>query len=1148
MNVFKIKVTLKGEATDNIKKIQSSLKLRALIAEVQKHYNIVLKKINDTSCEFDLEVTDGSASKNSIGEFLSLHISNSDFDVSVDEAATAASDDFLKKIRKAKEEAEKKEDSASETKSEEKKESDTKKADGEEDSLSSDFEKKLRKYFGKDTKEEPKEARDIMTEIRALIGAEHFKQKAEDLVKVAPKLSKLKNYFSATKFLFSIDDGNGLTKTSTLLAELLHSLGLTDSPKIAELSPIPYHEDGEKLEPYKREYKTFFQINGSYGIWVVDITKVYSHIGREHYREFFKEIFGNESCPIVVFRVPYLDEQARASVEEVLSDQFLLHSVPFTPLSMDELYTYACKIAEKFGFEFTENADEALANVFAKEKSDGKFYGFRTVDKVVRNIIYNKVKNDCDSITITAEDIINDDELFFESQGKSGEEQLAMLYGLEDVVKQINDTVGFIEYAKKNNPELAPSFHMKFVGNPGTGKTTVARILGKILKDRGILRTGVFFEYNGNDFAGKYVGHSAPKTAQMCRDAYGGVMFIDEAYALSPGKEDGGSFKREALNTLLAEMENHRNDMIIIFAGYEDELDELMRQNPGLDQRVPYTIRFNNYSKETLANIFISMASKKFNYEKEFVDTVKKYFEELPNNIYYSPSFANARYVRNLFERTISKAVMRSRLEKKEVATLTCPDFLKAADELKAMSTASSVFGKDKSGATMFSEERAKVKFSDVCGQEEAKEMLAEIVDYLKNPDKFKAIGARVPKGALLYGPPGTGKTMLAKAVAGEAKVPVLTISGNDFISGYVGKGAESVASLFGKARKISPCIIFIDEIDSIGTSRDSGSQSEVLMQLLTEMDGFNDDKTIIVLAATNRPDALDPALRRPGRFDREIPVELPDLEGRIAILSYYLNSTAHVDGIDLRAIGSLTSGFSGAELRNIVNEAAHRAIREKRTEITQLDLAESVEVVAVGYIKKNKILSEKEKLIVCYHEIGHALLAALQTHTAPVKKITVVPRTGGTLGYVLNVDDEQKSLLTKTEMENRIAVSVAGRAAEQLHFGEITTGASNDISKATAVARAIVATYGMTDEFGMVCFEQHSNSYLGNSSRMNCSDATARLIDQKVVEIVKKQYDKAIKLLSENKKLLDELASFIFDKETITGEQFMEIFHKYYA
>ncbi len=1131
MSILRVSVKYKKEA-DLRARINSSIALRGLLEGLKKERDIDVESVSDISCVFTIDVSSDNMSRAELYECVGKFISLDDYEILVNLQGSEIKTDKPK--------------------------------NDEDDDETVDKRSLVKKSSGVKTDEPgiikskptnvPREADDdngteaVLKKIDALIGADDFKAKAHELVKVAPKLKDLDNYLSNSRFLFSIDDGNGITTAATLLAELLCALGLIKEAAVTERDPVPFVDNPNEMNSIMKSFRDDVRGYRAFGrVNVIDLSKCYNELSKDMYRTFLKEVCSGEGLPLIVFRIPFLEDQVRVSVEESLSDQFVLHSVPFVPMSMEELYTYAVKVAKKFGYEFDDGMRTTMDELIAKEKSDGKFYGFRTVDKVVRTLIYKKAKNGLGAPDIIAPaDIRDEHEELSELHGLSGEEQLHMLTGLDGVVKQIEEIVSFIEYAK-DDKSLSPSFHMRFIGNPGTGKTTVARILGKMLKDRGILRTGVFFEYSGNDFIAKYVGHTAPKTAQMCRDAYGGVLFIDEAYALSPGNNDRGSsdYRQEALNTILTEMENHRTDMLVIMAGYEDEIDELMQHNPGLSQRMPYTIRFDNYSKEDLFNIFISMTSKKFMYDSEFVDTVRNYFDNLPNNVYYSPTFSNARYVRNLYERTIGKAVLRAHLAKNSVATLVPSDFLKAVEEIKNTATSSSVYGKDKSGATMFSEEKARIKFSDVCGQEEAKELLAEVVDYLKNPDKYKTIGARVPKGALLYGPPGTGKTMMAKAVAGEAGVPVLTVAGTDFKGALVSDGSDRVRQLFEKARKISPCIIFIDEIDSIGESRTHGNNSTALMQLLTEMDGFDDTKTVIVLAATNRPDDLDAALKRPGRFDRLIPLELPDYKGRVAILEHYLKLTSH-DEIDLKEVGNMTGGFSGADLGNVVNEAAHRALREGRDKITTADLLESVEIVSVGYVKKNKIMSDKEKRIVCYHEIGHALVSALQTHTAPVKKITVIPRTGGTLGYVLSADEGEKSLLTKTEMENRIAVCVAGRASEELQFGEITTGASNDIQKATAIARAIVAAYGMTDEFGMVCFDISSGGYLGSSRTTQCSEATAQLIDKKVIEIVREQYTKAIGLLRDNKELLDKLSEYIYEKESITGDEFMEIFNKY--
>ncbi len=1139
MNTIRVFIKFKGQATDMQKRIGSSIKLRVLVNAFKEKYRIDLKKMDEVSCEFVVAAGEGETNREVIAKLVAKYISENEYEISVTEGESQTSEaggtlfttDDSSHEDGADEDAIAEQLLATLRAQDKGTEEETAEDKAEEDAKREENEKLVA----------------VVKKIRALIGAEAFKQKAEELIRIAPRIRDIHGYFYNSRFLFSIDDGNGITTAAELLAELLEALGLIHHARVRELPAVPYVDRPDAMDEVKGKYKQMLEMAANVGVVVIDLSKCYGSLNKSSYREFLTEVCAQPDIPFTIFRIPYLEEQVRRSVEETLGDQFFLHSVPFVPMSMEELYAYAEKSAKDLGYTYDEDMRGTISDLLAKEKSDGKFYGFHTVDKLVYSLVYQKAKNGKeDDHVIRHEDLDMPDDIMSGMGGMSGIEQLHNLSGLDEVVRQIEETISFIEYAK-HEPKITPSFHMRFVGNPGTGKTTVARILGKILKEKGILRTGVFFEYSGNDFVAQYVGHTAPKTAQMCRDAYGGILFIDEAYALSPGGGDTGrndSFKQEALNTLLTEMENHRQDMIVIMAGYEDEIDELMQHNPGLNQRVPYTIRFDNFPKETLADIFLSMASKKFHYDEAFVESVKGYFLGLPNNIYYSPSFSNARYVRNLYERTVSKAVLRAQMEKIKVATLTPADFEKAVEELKNTATSSS-YGKDASGATMFSEERAKIKFRDVCGQSEAKEMLAEIVDYLKHPDKYRQIGARVPRGALLYGPPGTGKTMLAKAVAGEAGVPVLTIAGSDFISSYVGKGAEKVKTLFEKARKMAPAIVFIDEIDAIGMSRTQGNTSSALMQLLTEMDGFEDDKTVIVLAATNRPDELDAALRRPGRFDREIPVELPDLEGRMAILGHYMEKVAHADEINLREVANMTTGFSGAELRNIVNEAAHRALREGRDRVTTLDLTESVEVVMVGYVKKNKILSDHEKWVVCYHEIGHALVSALQTRAAPVKKITVVPRTGGTLGYVMHADAEEKSLSTKTEMENRIAVCVAGRAAEEVHFGEVTTGASNDIQQATNLARSIVATYGMTDEFDMVCFDVLSGGYLGGGRRQTCSDATAQQIDRKVVEIVKEQHEKAIALLREHEGLLDELAQHIYARESITGDEFMEIFNR---
>lgn len=453
-----------------------------------------------------------------------------------------------------------------------------------------------------------------------------------------------------------------------------------------------------------------------------------------------------------------------------------------------------------------------------------------------------------------------------------------------------------------------------------------------------------------------------------------------------------------------------------------------------------------------------------------------------------------------------------------------------------------------KSNAKIYVESTTGIKFSDVAGEDEAKEILTEIVDFLHNPRKYQEIGASMPKGALLVGPPGTGKTLLAKAVAGEANVPFFSISGSEFVEMFVGMGAAKVRDLFRQANEKAPCIVFIDEIDTIGKKRDNGGmggndeREQTLNQLLTEMDGFDGSKGVVILAATNRPESLDPALLRPGRFDRRVPVELPDLAGREAILKVHARKIKLGDNVDFNAIARAASGASGAELANMVNEAALRAVREGRQYVTQADLEESIEVVIAGYQKKNKVLSDKERLIVSYHEIGHALVAALQNNSAPVTKITIIPRTSGALGYTMQVDEGEHNLMSKEELENKIATFTGGRVAEELIFHSITTGASNDIEQATRLARAMITRYGMSEEFGMVALETVSNQYLGGDASLACSENTAREIDRKVIESVRNQYEKAKKLLSDNLDKLHELAKYLYEKETITGDEFMEI------
>lgn len=440
------------------------------------------------------------------------------------------------------------------------------------------------------------------------------------------------------------------------------------------------------------------------------------------------------------------------------------------------------------------------------------------------------------------------------------------------------------------------------------------------------------------------------------------------------------------------------------------------------------------------------------------------------------------------------------------------------------------------------------VTFKNVAGLQEEKEDLEEMVDFLRNPQKYTSVGARIPKGVILVGPPGTGKTLLAKAVAGEAGVPFFSISGSDFVEMFVGVGASRVRDLFEDAKKAAPCIVFIDEIDAVARRRGTGmggghdEREQTLNQLLTEMDGFEGNNGVIILAATNRPESLDPALTRPGRFDRRVPVELPDLAGREAILKVHAKKIKASDDVDLHTIARMASGASGAELANIINEAALRAVRSGRTVVNESDLEESIEVVIAGYQKKNAVLSDQEKKVVAYHEIGHALVAALQSHSAPVQKITIIPRTSGALGYTMQVEQGDKYLMTKKELENKIATFTGGRAAEEIVFGEITTGASNDIEQATKIARAMITRYGMTDEFDMVAMENVTNQYLGGDTSLSCSADTQKEIDEKVVQLVKAEHEKARKILAENREKLDELAMYLYEKETITGDEFMDI------
>ena len=460
-------------------------------------------------------------------------------------------------------------------------------------------------------------------------------------------------------------------------------------------------------------------------------------------------------------------------------------------------------------------------------------------------------------------------------------------------------------------------------------------------------------------------------------------------------------------------------------------------------------------------------------------------------------------------------------------------------------------FGMGKSNAKVYVQSTKGIRFADVAGEDEAKESLAEIVDYLHDPDKYTRAGASMPKGILLVGPPGTGKTMLAKAVAGESQVPFFSISGSEFVEMFVGMGASKVRDLFRQAKEKAPCIVFIDEIDAIGQKRSGGQyggndeREQTLNQLLTEMDGFEENTGVIILAATNRPESLDPALTRPGRFDRRVPVELPDLAGRQAILQVHAKRIKVAEDVDFHTIARMAAGASGAELANIINEAALRAVRNGRVIVNEADLEESIEVVIAGYQKKNAVLSDQEKKMVAYHEIGHALVAALQTHSAPVQKITIIPRTSGALGYTMQVDTGDKYLMTHEEIENKIATLTGGRAAEELAFGTYTTGASNDIEQATKLARAMITRYGMSEEFGMVALETVQNQYLGGDASLACAPDTQREIDQRVVALVKQQHEKAKKLLADNREKLDALAAYLYEKETLTGEEFMTILHR---
>ena len=538
------------------------------------------------------------------------------------------------------------------------------------------------------------------------------------------------------------------------------------------------------------------------------------------------------------------------------------------------------------------------------------------------------------------------------------------------------------------------------------------------------------------------------------------------------------------------------------------------------------------------------------------------YFEDKSDNLYSTNTFEDADLVNRLQEAgcefgQVKQQEMSPLLSM--ILSLVIPlVFFLVIGQLLSRSLMKKMGGAGLGNAMSFGKSNAKIyvasetgiKFKDVAGEDEAKEALQEIVDFLHNPKKYQDIGAKMPSGALLVGPPGTGKTLLAKAVAGEADVPFFSISGSEFVEMFVGMGAAKVRDLFKQANEKAPCIVFIDEIDTIGKKRDAqgvggnDEREQTLNQLLTEMDGFDGSKGVVILAATNRPETLDPALLRPGRFDRRIPVELPDLQGREAILRVHAKKIKLGDDIDFNAIARAASGASGAELANMVNEAALRAVRDGRPYVTQADLEESIEIVIAGYQKKNKILSDKERLIVSYHEIGHALVAALQTHSAPVTKITIIPRTSGALGYTMQVDEQERNLLSKEDLENKIATLTGGRVAEELIFHSITTGASNDIEQATKLARAMITRYGMSDRFGMVALETVTGQYMGGDTSLACAGETAADIDEMVVKLVKEQYQKATQLLTDAMPKLHELAKYLYEKETITGEEFMKILH----
>lgn len=576
------------------------------------------------------------------------------------------------------------------------------------------------------------------------------------------------------------------------------------------------------------------------------------------------------------------------------------------------------------------------------------------------------------------------------------------------------------------------------------------------------------------------------------------------------------------------------------------------------------TLVFPHMAKSKIQNVDYGTFLTMLNDKK--LDTVEMqndeiYFVDKSQNVYSTTAFNDANLVDKLYKAGVKfdRVIQKTSILSSFLTYWVLPAmifffiwriFMKNMGKRMGggISPNSMIFGNNRSGAKMYVEDNSGIKFCDIAGEDEAKENLQEVVDFLHNPQKYEEVGAKMPKGVLLVGPPGTGKTLLAKAVAGEASVPFFSIAGSEFVEMFVGMGASKVRDLFKQASEKAPCIVFIDEIDTIGKKRDSkgvmgnDEREQTLNQLLTEMDGFDATKGVIILAATNRPEILDPALLRPGRFDRRVPVELPDLQGRESILKLHAAKVKIDDSCDFSVIAKMASGASGAELANMINEAALCAVRHGRKAVAQSDLEESVEVVIAGYQKKNAILSEEEKRIVAYHEIGHALVAALQDHSAPVQKITIIPRTSGALGFTMQVDQQQKNLMSKEEIENKIATFAGGRAAEEIVFGSVTTGAANDIEQATKLARALVTRYGMTEDFDMVALESCQGQYLGGDYDLMCSNETSTVIDKKVIEIVKRQHKKAVAILNDNREKLDVLSKYLYDKETITGEQFMNL------